>query len=114
MLFGQHRCSIDVVSPGPAGLTSVTQAPPAARDLAPLNRVPPSRFHDRASGGRGRCEASASAGGDLDVDRGADLGVQPDPDLVRAHGLDRVADLDPAPVELGAAGGWSSDGERLR
>src|SRR5208282_179605 len=44
------------------------------------------------------------AGGDLDVDRGADFGVQPDPDLVRAHGLDRVADLDPAPVEFRAAG----------
>src|SRR6185312_5183058 len=44
------------------------------------------------------------AGRDLDVDGGADLGVQPDPHLVRPHGLDRVADLDPAPVELGAAG----------
>src|SRR5580693_197835 len=44
------------------------------------------------------------AGGDLDVDRGADFGVQPDPDLVRAHGLDRVANLDPAAVEFGAAG----------
>src|SRR6185369_9599196 len=44
------------------------------------------------------------AGRDLDVDGGADLGVQPDPHLVRAQGLDRVADLDPAPVELGAAG----------
>src|SRR5207247_8564092 len=43
------------------------------------------------------------AGRDLDVDGGADLGVQPDPDLVRAHGFDRVADLDPAPVELVAA-----------
>src|SRR6266702_1315612 len=44
------------------------------------------------------------AGRDLDVDGGAELGVQPDLHLVRAHGLDRVADLDPAPVELGAAG----------
>src|SRR5690348_16240798 len=43
------------------------------------------------------------AGRDLDVDGGADLGVQPDAHLVRAHGLDRVAELDPAPVELGAA-----------
>src|SRR5260370_40596341 len=47
--------------------------------------------------------STALAGGDLDVYRGADFRVQPDPDLVRAHGLDRVAHLDPAPVELRAA-----------
>src|ERR1039457_3610607 len=59
----------------------------------------------------GRCSRPAGplavisclASGDLDVDRGADVGVQPDPDLVRAHGLDRVGHLDPAPVELRAA-----------
>src|ERR1700735_2125570 len=45
----------------------------------------------------------ALAGYDVDVDRGADVGVQPDADLVRAERLDRVADLDPAPVELGTA-----------
>src|SRR5690242_12202401 len=51
------------------------------------------------------------AGRDLDVDGGADLGVQPDPHLVRAHGLDRVADLAgrPGPLDqvdllLGTAG----------
>ncbi len=43
------------------------------------------------------------AGDDVDVDRGADLGVEPDADLVRADGLDRVADLDPPPVEFGTA-----------
>src|SRR5205823_11502529 len=42
---------------------------------------------------------------DLDVDRGADLRVQPHRHLVRAHRLDRVGDLDPAPVELGSPGG---------
>src|SRR5271165_1383363 len=43
------------------------------------------------------------AGDDVDVDWGADLGMQADPDLVRTEGLDRVANLDPAPVELGTA-----------
>src|SRR5271165_1016759 len=43
------------------------------------------------------------AGDHVDVDWGADLGMQADPDLVRTEGLDRVANLDPAPVELGTA-----------
>ena len=54
--------------------------------------------------GRTGLLAVGSAGRDLDVDGSADLGVQPDPHLVRADGLDRVTDLDPPPVELGAAG----------
>src|SRR6476660_9734165 len=54
------------------------------------------------------------AGRDLDVDGGADLGVQPDPHLVRTHGLDWVADLDPAPVELGSTGLAHSRGDVRR
>src|SRR6266487_6486512 len=49
-------------------------------------------------GGRG------SAAGDLDVECGADLGMQADGDLVRPDGLDRVAYLDPALVQARPAG----------
>src|SRR5271155_2158748 len=50
-----------------------------------------------------RWETWGLAGHDVDVDPGGDLGVQPDADLVRAERLNRVADLDPAPVEYGTA-----------
>src|SRR5215475_2470255 len=49
----------------------------------------------------GRPESGAN---DLDFDGGTDLGMQPDRNLVRANRLDRVADLDLAAVQLGAAG----------
>src|ERR1700684_3626776 len=51
----------------------------------------------------GRTAGLLLARGDFEVDGGADLGVEPDPDLVRAYGLDRVTDLDRAPVRFGPA-----------
>src|SRR5690242_1375699 len=42
---------------------------------------------------------------DLDFDGGGHLGVQSHLDLVRSDGLDRAGQLDPAPVEFGAASG---------
>src|SRR5262249_60201673 len=44
-----------------------------------------------------------SGADDLDVECGADLGMQADRDLVRTNGLDRVAYLDPALVQTRAA-----------
>ena len=49
MSLEQHRCSIDVVSPGPAGITGVTRTPPAAGDLAPLTCVAPSLVSRRVT-----------------------------------------------------------------
>src|SRR5215469_10514158 len=47
---------------------------------------------------------TVSAGGYLDVERRADLGMQPDRNPVRANGLDRVRYFDLSAVELGTAG----------
>src|SRR6266700_4950084 len=71
--------------------------------LAPY-RVPGPTHPVRCGPGAGGGERACLVGRDLQVNGGAALGVQPDPHLVRAHGLDRIADLDPAPVEFGAAG----------
>jgi beta-phosphoglucomutase len=46
----QHRCSIDVVCPGPAGRTSVTRAPPAACGPAPPTPILPATMVDRQCG----------------------------------------------------------------
>ena len=48
----------------------------------------------------GRQNSVGSGSGDHDFQGGGHLGVQPDRHLVRADGLDRVLDLDPAPVQL--------------
>src|SRR5580700_9364072 len=70
-------------------------------------RVPQARLTTWASRAcrlaRPAGEAWGLAGHDVDVDPGGDLGMQPDADLVRADGLDRVTDLDPAAVEYGTA-----------
>src|SRR5215831_10802401 len=55
--------------------------------------------------------AGRSGAGYDDVEGGGYLGVQPDRHLVRADGLDRVLDLDPAPVELGPARGLHGGGD---
>jgi hypothetical protein len=55
-----------------------------------------------------------SGADDLDVECGADLGMQADRDLVRADGLDRGAYLDPALVQARAACGADRVGDVRR
>src|SRR6516165_1499049 len=97
MLFKQRGFGIHVVRArqGPSRVGTDGAGVTKVRSRSRARRTPPGK----ADGGR----RVRLAGRDLDVDGRADLGVQPDPHLVRADGLDRVADLDPAPVELGAA-----------
>src|SRR5689334_12180038 len=52
--------------------------------------------------------------GDFDAHRGGYLGVQPDLDLVRPRGLDRVRDEDLPAVDLGPAGGAHGLGDVAR
>src|SRR5260370_15954385 len=59
----------------------------------------------------GGCKARPLRSGDLDVEGGADVRVQPDRYLVRTHRLDRAADLDGAAVGLGARRGPHRGGE---
>ena len=91
---------------GRPGAPTGTSGPPTGarvpeRQGPPTGGRPPER-QAPASGGR---PPGRSGPGDLDVQRGGDLGVQPHRDLVRADGLDRVLDLDPTPVQFGAARG---------
>src|SRR5258708_10860637 len=64
---------------------------------------------ERQSSAAGDCR-STSAGrlalgaDDFDLESSANLRVQPDSNLVRPDGLDRIVDLDLAPVEFGTAG----------
>jgi hypothetical protein len=55
-----------------------------------------------------------SGAGDLDVQRGADICMQPDGDLMLAYRLDRVLDLDLALVQLRAARGLDRSGDVSR
>src|SRR5690606_30096578 len=58
-----------------------------------------------------RTAEDGSTGDDVDVEGRLDLGVQLDRHLVGTGALDRVADLDAAAVELGAAGGLHGLGD---
>jgi len=75
----------------------------------------PSGSPSTASGPPHPLEARQGSGADdLDVECGADLGMQTDRDLVRADGLDRGAHLDPALVQARAACGADRVGDVRR
>ena len=96
-------------------LSSLAANPPYAEMTQSRGKRAPAVAHGTATHAEpplvSRWPAYGLAGGgplvsdDLDVDGGGDFGVQTDPDLMGPDGLDRVGDLDPAPVELRATGG---------
>ena len=89
------------LDPGLAQRLPRLRGPGRMNAEAPLNR----RQLTAAAGPLNGDQPPRSGADDLDVQRGADLRVQPDRNLVRPEGLDRVAHLDAAPVEFGAARG---------
>jgi hypothetical protein len=74
----------------------------------------PSGSPSTASGPPHPGARQGSGADDLDVECGADLGMQADRDLVRADGLDRSAYLDPALVQAWAACGADRVGDVRR